>query len=80
MMIFDKFPSLAEAERFAVAAKEQTSELSIICRNWEEFDRHEAYPFEVHFPAVLVPRMDSIEDEELLEELVLPFGGEFSGT
>lgn len=80
MMIFDKFPSLADAERFAVAAKEQTSEPAIICHDWEEFDRHEFYPYEVNFPAVLVPQLDSIKDEERLEELVTTFGGEFSGT
>lgn len=80
MLIFDRFPSLSEAESFASAAQEQTGDPSIIVNNLEEFEKYDVFPWELEYPAVLVPRLISVEEEEDIELLVVEFGGEFAGT
>ena len=80
MMIFDRFPSLGAAEEFAQSATEQTAETAIICQGQEEFDKHDVFPWELRFPVVLVPRLDTIEAEADIQALVDEFGGEFAGT
>lgn len=80
MMIFDRFQMPDKAESFATAAQELTGEPSIICRTQEEFDIHDVFPWELDFPVVLVPRLDSTETEAEVESLVEEFDGEFAGT
>lgn len=80
MMIFDCFPTLANAEAFALAAQDENGDPPIICLNQEDFDKHEVFPWEIEFPAVLVPRLDDMMAESRLEGLVGEFGGEFAGT
>ena len=80
MMVFDRFPARSNADSFAVAVQEQTGEQSIVCDNRDEFAKHEAFPYELKFPVVLVPRLDDIKAEEALELLVVEFDGEFAGT
>lgn len=80
MMIFDRFPTPADAEFFAVAAREQTNEAIIVCHNQEEFEKHDVFPWELDYPVVLVPRLDGIGNERVVEDLVEKFAGEFAGT
>ncbi len=80
MLIFDRFPDIRRAESFAAAAQALTKQPSIVCRTQDEFDAHDVFPWELDFPVVLVPRLDSTEDEEKVELLVEEFSGEFAGT
>lgn len=80
MMIFDSFPDLRNAESFAEEAQKLTDEPSIVCHTQEDFARHDVFPWELRFPVVLVPRLDSIEAEREIELLVVEFDGEFAGT
>lgn len=80
MMIFDRFRTPADAEAFAQAAQNITQEPSITVHNWEDFEKYDVFPYELVFPVVLVPRLDTIEAEEAIEALVDEFRGEFAGT
>jgi hypothetical protein len=84
MLIFDRFEDIGNARRFAKAATKLSGLRSLVCRNYEEFDQHELYPFVVRFPAALVGRADMTDEgfktEGELIALVPSFGGHFSGT
>lgn len=84
MMIFDNFKDSAQLEPFRVAAQQVTKqyidEPSVIVNNWEEFEKYDVFPYELVFPCVLVPRLDSMKEEARIEKLVEKLGGEFAGT
>ena len=79
MLIFDQFKTLASANRFAHAATRRFGLSSVVCRNWDEFDELEAFPFDLSFPVALVDRADFDIEEDVMR-LAPSFGCQFAGT
>lgn len=79
MLIFDSFSSRDRATAFAESVRRQLEVTAHVCDTQEEVQRHDAFPFELAVPAVVVERtFDAVE--ELAEVLVENFGGRYAGT
>jgi hypothetical protein len=79
MLIFDHFPTIANAQDFAhwvgrkgLAASVHTSAADARQRDY--------FPFMLEPPIVLVERQKTYEEEEAIDKAARTFGGRFAGT
>lgn len=83
MLIFDGFPIKSKAEQFAIHVATSYNREAIVCMTESEARKHDVFPFPVIPPIVMVERNEhSFEDEEqkIIQDAKLVFGGEFAGT
>lgn len=86
MLIFDKFNSRENAEKFAEAVKKEYGREVFIYDTREAFNAVDMFPLELFPPIVCVERLITDDDEseikiELeIEQIVDNFNGEFAGT
>lgn len=78
-LIFDRFPSLAEASRFAERVRETYGRNVTIYTDADEAANADFYPFALTGTVVLVERPD-YNNEEAIIALVRNFEGSFAGT
>jgi hypothetical protein len=76
MLIFDSFPTLADAQSFANFVERKGLYASVHTRRADS-DLYDPFPYELYPPIVLVERH---EDEKYIEKAVRSFGGKFAGT
>jgi hypothetical protein len=81
-MLFDKFPDRDKANKFARWVKETYGLDADVCKNQEESDEYDCFPFELIPPIVVVdrPEKNSLRIERCIEKTAEKFGGEFAGT
>lgn len=85
-MIFDGFPTRADAEAFASHVKEEFGREATVHDSQEESDEEDEFPFELTPPIVLVDRRYSSKGrlrsngEGRIERRVEKFNGRFAGT
>lgn len=77
MLIFDSFPSKAQAKKFASSVANSFQLASSVHNSQESSDEEDPFPSELSPPIVLVERGN--KDKEIIE-LVSEFGGSFAGT
>lgn len=79
MLIFDAFPDRSAATAFAKAVKEKMQLRANVYDSQEVSNRVDPFPFALVPPIVLVERTMGDRDE-VVEEMVVEFGGSFAGT
>jgi len=82
MLIFDQFKSVRDADAFAVHVRDTFGRGARTCATQAEAEEHEAFPFELRGPVVLVERDKATgpQIEHAIKADVKRFGGKFSGT
>ena len=80
MLIFDRFPSLDNAQRFAASVNKTFGREALVFTSQEESDKHDMFPFTLEAPIVLVSRDDDSGKEARIVSSVKPFNGSFAGT
>ena len=78
-MIFDGFPTMADAEAFVAHVKDR---YGLDGQTFDSVDAamaHDPFPFVLNPPVVHIERTDSAIEQQIWDA-VTPFGGEFAGT
>ena len=79
MLIFDAFESNTQAKKFVADVKNKFKLDAHFCKNQEEVDTYDFFPFLLKPPMAVVERT-SYEDEDVLIKMVKKYAGEFAGT
>lgn len=81
MIFFDSFPSTESADQFCEAVAQKFGVFGRVCKDQEEADKYEFFPFQARESAciVLVPRCD-FETERLIDLEAELVGGRLLGT
>lgn len=84
-LIFDGFPTVAEAGKFVGAVAEQHGLAGQVFTTVEEANSHDPFPFGLAVgPIVHIDRpydaVNEADTESAVQGLVTEFGGQFAGT
>lgn len=86
-MIFDRFPTIGQAQAFARDVTERFGRETQVYDNADDAQAADPFPFELEAPVVHVDRLHEEEDiekflagEQEVERLVTGYGGVFAGT
>lgn len=80
MLIFDSFPSVKQAERFAASIKHDWKRNATVFMSQEESNRVDPFPYVLDPPIVLVERLDDLSGENPIIRQVKLYDGIWAGT